>query len=93
VVRFTLPPLYPRGNDPLYPLVRRVGGPHTLDDVDRRKFLSLLGLELRSLGSPIRSQSLFRLRYPGSLPYSYRSANYFVRPINFGISYIQKNMD
>jgi hypothetical protein len=38
-----------------------------LDDVEKRKFFTLPGLELRSLGSPARSQSLYRLRYPGTL--------------------------
>jgi hypothetical protein len=38
-----------------------------LDDVKKRKFLTLLGLELRSLGRSARSQSLYRLRYPGPL--------------------------
>jgi hypothetical protein len=37
-----------------------------LDDVEKRKFLTLLGLELRTLGRPACSQSLYRLRYPGS---------------------------
>jgi hypothetical protein len=37
-----------------------------LDDVEKRKLLTLPGLELRSLGRPARSQSLYRLRYPGS---------------------------
>jgi hypothetical protein len=37
-----------------------------LDDVERRKFLKLRGFELRPLGRPARSQSLYRLRYPGS---------------------------
>jgi hypothetical protein len=36
-----------------------------LDDVENRKFLTLPGLELRTLGRPARSQSLYRLRYPG----------------------------
>jgi hypothetical protein len=37
-------------------------GPRTgLDDVERRKFLTLPGLELRPLGRPARSQSLYRL--------------------------------
>jgi hypothetical protein len=31
-----------------------------------RKFLTLPGLELRPLGRPARSQSLYRLHYPGS---------------------------
>jgi hypothetical protein len=48
-----------------------VGGwvdPRTgLDDVEKRKFLILPGLELRFLGRPFRSQSLYRLRYPGSM--------------------------
>jgi hypothetical protein len=40
-------------------------GPRTgLADVEKRKFLTLLGLELRPLGRPARSQSLYRLRYP-----------------------------
>jgi hypothetical protein len=34
-----------------------------LDDVEKRKFLTLSGLELRSLA---RSQSLYRLHHPGS---------------------------
>jgi hypothetical protein len=32
-----------------------------LDDVEKRKFLTLLGLELRPVGRPVRSQSLYRL--------------------------------
>jgi hypothetical protein len=36
-----------------------------LDDVEKRKFLTLPGLELRPLVRPARSQSLYRLRYPG----------------------------
>jgi hypothetical protein len=38
-----------------------------LDDVEKRKFLTLPGLELRALGRPARCQSLYRLRYPGSI--------------------------
>jgi hypothetical protein len=37
-----------------------------LDDVEKIKILPLPGLELRTLGRPARSQSLYRLRYPGS---------------------------
>jgi hypothetical protein len=37
-----------------------------LDDVEKRKFLTLPGLELRPVGRPARSQSLYRLRYRGS---------------------------
>jgi hypothetical protein len=37
-----------------------------LDGVEKRKFWTLAGLELRSLGRPVRSQLLYRLRYPGS---------------------------
>jgi hypothetical protein len=38
-----------------------------LDDVEKRKFLTLPVLELRPLGSLARSQSLYRLPYPGSV--------------------------
>jgi hypothetical protein len=41
-----------------------------LDDVEKRKLLTLPGLELGRLGGPARSQSLYRLRYPG-YPYIY----------------------
>jgi hypothetical protein len=44
-----------------------VGPKAGVDDVEKRKFLTLQGLELRPLGRPARSQSLYRLRYPGSL--------------------------
>jgi hypothetical protein len=37
-----------------------------LDDMEKSKFLTFLGLELRTLGRPARSQSVYRLRYPGS---------------------------
>jgi hypothetical protein len=36
-----------------------------LDKVDNRKFLVLSGLKLRSLVRSTRSQSLYRLSYPG----------------------------
>jgi hypothetical protein len=42
-------------------------GPGTgLDHEDRRKFLLLLGLELRPSSYQARSQFLYRLRSPGS---------------------------
>jgi hypothetical protein len=56
MVSFTPRPLYPWEKPP----VPRVG----LDDVEKRKFLTLPGLELRPLGRPARSQSIYRLRYP-----------------------------
>jgi hypothetical protein len=37
-----------------------------LDDMENIKFLALTVLELRPLGCPARSQSLYRLRYLGS---------------------------
>jgi hypothetical protein len=43
-------------------------GPITgLDDVEKRKCLPPLRLELRSLGRPARSRSLYRLCYPGCM--------------------------
>jgi hypothetical protein len=40
-----------------------VGPRACLDDLDKRKFLTLPGLELRPFSRPARSQSLYRLRY------------------------------
>jgi hypothetical protein len=40
------------------------------DDVEKRKFLTIQGLELRPIGCPARSQSLHRPRYPGSMAYA-----------------------
>jgi hypothetical protein len=37
-----------------------------LDDVEKRKFLTQPGPELRALAHPARSQSLYRRRYLGS---------------------------
>jgi hypothetical protein len=45
---------------------RWVGPRAGVDDVEKKKLLTLPGLELRNLGHPARSQSLYRLRYPGS---------------------------
>jgi hypothetical protein len=42
-----------------------VGPRACLDDV-KKNFLTLSGLELRPLGRPARSQSLYRLSYPAS---------------------------
>jgi hypothetical protein len=42
-----------------------VGPRAGLDDVEKRKFLTLPGLKRLLLGRPARSQSLYRLRYPG----------------------------
>jgi hypothetical protein len=39
-----------------------------LDDAEKRKFLTLPGLELRPLSRPARSQTLYRLRCPGAQP-------------------------
>jgi hypothetical protein len=43
-----------------------VGPRADLGDVERRTFLTLPGLEFRILGRSACSQSLYRLRYPGS---------------------------
>jgi hypothetical protein len=42
-----------------------------LDDVEKKKFLTLQGLESRSLGRPARSQSLYRLCYPATCESKY----------------------
>jgi hypothetical protein len=48
-----------------------------LDDVEKRKFVTLRGLEFRPLGRQARSQSLYRLSYPGSLIFSDMRLNTF----------------
>jgi hypothetical protein len=53
------------------PGIHWIGGrvvPRTcLDDVEKRKLLTLPGIELLPLRRPARSQSLYRLSYPGSI--------------------------
>jgi hypothetical protein len=44
----------------------RVGPRAGMDDAEKRRFLILPGFELRPFGRPVRNQSLYRLRYPGS---------------------------
>jgi hypothetical protein len=60
-------PLYPRKRAPG---THSIGGwvdPRAgLDEMEMWKFLTLPGLEPRPLSRPARSQSLYRLRYPGS---------------------------
>jgi hypothetical protein len=57
----------PRGKSPRYPWIGGWVGPRAgLDDVEKRTYLTPPGLELRPLGRPARSQSLYRLLYPGS---------------------------
>jgi hypothetical protein len=47
VVTFTTRPLYLRGKSPRYPMERRLGGLRAgLDDVKKKNFLTLPGLEL-----------------------------------------------
>jgi hypothetical protein len=43
-----------------------VGTRAGLDDMEKRKFMTFPGLELRPLSCPARSQTLYRLRYPGA---------------------------
>jgi hypothetical protein len=66
-----------------------------LDDLENRKLLTLPGLELRPLNRPARSQSLYRLRYPGSLKIADKQ-NLFIflgEKTNFGISFISPQAD
>jgi hypothetical protein len=67
LVSFMPLPLWPRGKSPGTHWKGGWGVPRGgLDAVKKRKFLILPGLELRPLGRPARSQSLYRLSYPGS---------------------------
>jgi hypothetical protein len=56
----------PRERDPDINLLGGSVDPEIgLDDVEKRKFFTLPGLEHRPLGHLTRIQSLYRLRYPG----------------------------
>jgi hypothetical protein len=60
-------PLYPRERAPgTHWIGGYVDTRAGLDELEKRKFLNLPGLELQDLGHSARSQSLYRLRYPGS---------------------------
>jgi hypothetical protein len=62
VVCFTPRPLYPRERALGTHWRRGWVGPRAgLDDMEKTKFLTLPGLELRTFGRPTRSQSLYRL--------------------------------
>jgi hypothetical protein len=52
-----------------------VGSRTGLEDVEKRKFLILLGLETQPLGRPARSVSLYLLSYPGSTDFG-KQTNY-----------------
>jgi hypothetical protein len=70
MVSFTPRPLYPRESVPgTHWTGGRVDPRAGLDDLEKRKFLTLPGLEFRPLGHSARNQSLYRLRYPESLTF------------------------
>jgi hypothetical protein len=65
-----------------------------LDDVEKRKFLALQGLELRPLGRPARNQSLYRLRYPGSFvnkEYASENNDNFLCNLHYLFKFVTKN--
>jgi hypothetical protein len=65
VVSFTPRPLYPRERaSDTHWIGSWVDPKAGLDDVEKRKFLTPPGLEIRPYGLPARSESLYRLRYP-----------------------------
>jgi hypothetical protein len=67
MVSLTLRPLYPRGKSPQYPLDRRLGGPQSQSGRHgEMKILAPTRAQTPTPGHPARSQSLYRLRYPGS---------------------------
>jgi hypothetical protein len=67
----------------------RVGPRTGVDEGEKRKFLNLPGLELRPLGRPGRSQSLYRLRYLGSYTSSVPNINYNNNSMLFCVLYLQ----
>jgi hypothetical protein len=67
VVNSTTLPLYPRWKSPGTTRIGGWVGPRVgLDNVEKRKFLTLPVVEHRPLGRSVRRQSLYRLRYPVS---------------------------
>jgi hypothetical protein len=70
VVSFTAGPFYLLGKNPDTHWTGGLVGPRaSLDEVEKRKLLTVPGLELRPLDRPARSQSLYRLDY--SMYFSY----------------------
>jgi hypothetical protein len=69
VVSFTPLPRYPRGKSPRFPLDGRLGGPQSRSGrCWEEKILDPTGTRTPDpLSRPACSQSLYRLRYPGSL--------------------------
>jgi hypothetical protein len=67
VVSFTPRPFHPRRKSAGTHWIGGWVGPKTgLDDVEKSEISPLPGLELRTLGRPARSLSLYRLSYFGS---------------------------
>jgi hypothetical protein len=58
--------IYPREMDLPYPLDRRLGGPQSRSGHEKKILLPLPGIEPRSPGRLVRSQTLYWLSYPGS---------------------------
>jgi hypothetical protein len=70
------PAIYPREKNTGSFCIGCWVGPRTdLDDVKKRKIFSLQGLEIRHLGLPARSQSLYRFDIPAPF-YLISSINY-----------------
>jgi hypothetical protein len=76
VVSFTTRQLYPSKRAPDSHWIEGWVDPRAgLDNLEKRKFLTLPGLELRHLGRPSRSQSLYLLCYPGSSNWNINPGN------------------
>jgi hypothetical protein len=69
LVSFKPRPLWSQGKSLRYPLDRRLGGPQSRSGqrVEEKNSQLPPRIELRSSDRPSRSQSLYRLGYPGSL--------------------------
>jgi hypothetical protein len=77
VVSFTPLPLYLQGKSPTYPLNRGLGSPTVgVDNMEGWKFLALPGPELRTLGHPAHSQSLYRAAIVKCLKFNLISSRY-----------------
>jgi hypothetical protein len=83
--QFYAPATLPPEKEPRYPLNGRLNGPQSRSGRHREeKILDPTWTQLRLLGCPARSQSLYRLSYPGSTTKGEELEN--VNQLVFGMS-------
>jgi hypothetical protein len=64
-----------------------------MDDVKKRKFLTLPGLELRHIGRRDGSQSLYRLSYPDSMQIGCGTVSEVLRMLRLGPQFARRGQE